>query len=66
MLPGVSKPPEYLVPASWNADHLIEKGCRLMKLERRDGRLEIVVDESGLPVLMGQVSGYVDGDNQAR
>eukprot|EP00969_Alexandrium_andersonii_P359272 15452813-Alexandrium_andersonii.AAC.1 len=37
-----------------------------MKLERRDGRLEIVVDEGGQPVLMGQVGGYVDGDNQIR
>eukprot|EP00969_Alexandrium_andersonii_P030267 1320221-Alexandrium_andersonii.AAC.1 len=66
MLPGVSRPPEYLVPGSWDAYHLIEKGDWLMKLERRDGRLEIVVDESGQPVLMGQVSGYVDGDNQTR
>eukprot|EP00969_Alexandrium_andersonii_P219649 9700743-Alexandrium_andersonii.AAC.1 len=67
MLPGVSRPPEYLVPGSWDAHRLIKNGDRLAKLEQReDGRLEIAVGESGLPVLMGQVSGYADGDNQPR
>eukprot|EP00969_Alexandrium_andersonii_P290299 12831495-Alexandrium_andersonii.AAC.1 len=54
MLPGVSHPPEYLVPGSEDGYGLIKAETWLVKLGWRDGRLGIAVDESGGPVVVGQ------------
>eukprot|EP00969_Alexandrium_andersonii_P127059 5615991-Alexandrium_andersonii.AAC.1 len=54
MLPGVSKPPKYLVLGTWDGRDLIKNGTRLQKLEWKGGELAPAVDESGQPLLMGQ------------
>eukprot|EP00969_Alexandrium_andersonii_P292736 12938152-Alexandrium_andersonii.AAC.1 len=52
---------KFCAPATWEADRFVRNSVFMHKVEDDDGRLRVVVDADGRPLLHGPVAGFASG-----